>query len=279
MKIFSYLHENIKIENATFILGGFESIHHGHKQLINVAKSFDDGPVVICLFKDPSLLPKSQDGNMLQLNTRLTFLADLEVEYVILLDFNDWLQNLEPQKFIDILIKIGAQRFIIGKDYRFGVYGKWGYQELQQYYSATNVVDLVKEKNTKIATSLIKENIIFGDLEYVNSQLVSPYRIDFDFLGQDKPLTWPKNVTPLAKGIYAVNFLFDQREYHGLIHISFSPEIGWKILDDDLEFVICDVLVVEFLFKVRTIISRERDSITSEDLCAIKDYFINKNQS
>ncbi|UVD81575.1 hypothetical protein NV226_02510 [Mycoplasma iguanae] len=266
--------QKVHFNNAVFILGGFETIHQGHLQLIKTAKALKDvDDIVVFLISNPSDLPNIRDGNIMQLEVRLDWLADLGIKHIVVLNFHE-IQNLEAPYFIKQLINIGAKYLIVGEDYRLGKNAAWDAEKLQQYFNNTIIVELLKFNNIKISSSLLKESIIFGELDYLNHFLYKPYSINITRIADSFEAYWPENITQLAKGIYFANLLFANKEFHGIVKIGFNQKLSFKILDEDFDTINTSDLRIEFLEKSRTIISTERDQITEKDTENAMNFFL-----
>lgn len=275
-----YYFPNIKNipANASFVLGGFESIHKGHLELIKTAKSFKDSFVVVCMFEKPDLLPSVKDKKILQLDIRLEYLAELNIDAVILLPFNDWLKNLSAKEFIDLLIKSGASRFIVGSDFKFGKNAQFSSKDLKNIFNNTFIVNLLQDETKhKISTSILKEELVNCNLDFFNKNLAFKYRIKTILTSwTNRNLFWPDDLFKICSGIYFVNILFAEKEYHGVLFLDIKNQIHLEVLDQDFQDLPLTYFEIEFLKFSRKTYNNITDKITNLDLKNAFTFFKNR---
>lgn len=277
-KIYSYpLDSNFKFNNATFVLGSFESFHIGHQKLIQKAKELSD-TVVVCMIKNPIKLPKSNGFVFSDLDSRIYALANQEIKNILLIDFNEEIQNMTGNNFIDSLINSGASSFVIGKDFKFGRFGQWNASILKEYFQNTHIIEHIKDsqQGIKISTKFLKENLNFGEISLLNSLLTENYKIKVT-LDSEKKIQWPDEIEKLHTGIYIANFLStkDSEKYHGILKIDFKkPSIAELILFDLLQIEGTLLGFVEIVKEIRLVIQSKNNELTNSDIKTAKEYHL-----
>ncbi|MDU1528078.1 MAG: bifunctional riboflavin kinase/FMN adenylyltransferase, partial [Gemella haemolysans] len=118
----------IKKDNTKRVaaLGFFDGIHNAHQKIIGDAvvsaatKGFKS--IVITLDKSPKeYFGKTSEELLTPINKKNELLESLSVDEVYYLEFNEKLQNLSADDFIDnILKKLNIEKVFCGFDYRFG---------------------------------------------------------------------------------------------------------------------------------------------------------------
>lgn len=166
-------------------LGFFDCLHIGHVKLIESAKllAFKNNAKcgVFTFENDPfAILGKTNCGQILNFEERLTKLDDLRVDYCIKARFDREFSQSKPLEFLQRLAsnKI-VKGVVVGRDYTFGAKGE-GDVELLAKWCADNGVELViepfaEDKGGKISSTRIRQLLIDGDLQQANVYLGQPY--------------------------------------------------------------------------------------------------------
>jgi riboflavin kinase/FMN adenylyltransferase len=171
MQIFHYL-DKIKLSNPIFILGSFETIHKGHLELFKKAREFKkDNDIVMVIFKDPTKLPNKTKEVFETLDIRLQKIANQNIDYVILMDYDIKLKLLDGQLFLKSFLQYKPTAFVVGKDYRYGNKAKYGSEDIGKIFKNVFIIKHKLINDTKISTSIIKEQIPFGEIALTNSLL------------------------------------------------------------------------------------------------------------
>ncbi|QDF65041.1 FAD synthase [Mycoplasma nasistruthionis] len=260
-------------ENDCFILGSFESFHLGHLQLFNKANSLP-GRNILVTFNVENGMPKFEENYFANSKAKYFQLARFPFDAVIELDFWE-IKHLEGPEFIKLLSQNQKINLIGGKDFKFGNGAKWNLIDFK-YDNATNhIVDFVKIQNTKISTSLIKQNLEFGKVEFANSMLVFEYPILAKVLDQNL-LDIDYKVLKLHSGIYASKIYVDNLVFYALIHVSLNKQYHFQLIDFEQSNNWIDAeIYIEVFREIRLIISTIDDQIVESDLDNAKQYFLN----
>ncbi|WP_434336745.1 FAD synthase [Mesomycoplasma conjunctivae] len=277
-KIFTFPLKNHHFEDATFVLGAFESFHQGHLSLINQALK-NNKTIVLVIFSNPQDLPKNQGKIFTNLNARLQTIANNGIKNILMLKFDDYLANLSGNKFISELINLGASGFIVGKNYRFGKMGSWDAKRLKEVFNNTHIIDFYRiEQNIKLSTTLLKNYLLFGQFEQLNKYLSSNYLIEIS-CNEEFYFIWDENVIKPNSGVYIIYFV-DQKgkqKYPGILHINFSEE------EKEQLFLFCQpdfhVGFLEIVKEIRHISSNRFNIIGQQDKEIATNYFIKQQNN
>ena len=143
--------------------------------------------------------------------------------------------ELEPIKFIEILCKnLNMQFLVVGEDFTFGNKGAGNVELLQKvsekYGFRLKVIKKIKKDNKDISSSLIREEILKGNIDMVNEMLGYQYFILGSVLNEksskNKNRIPPIYIIPpkeklLPKfGIYHTKIKFEDKIYNGISKIG-----------------------------------------------------------
>jgi len=276
MKIFNWnLNEKLNTNDDLILcLGGFESLHLGHNELFKLAKSYkNDNPnskLAISIFANSIKNNEVIEKKLLQLKVRLYILANLDFDYVFIITPNKEIINISDNKFIEELKKMNIKTIICGQDYRFGFNHQGDIWKLKKHFNV-HVANEKKVNHSKISTHLIKELISEGNINYANELLLEKYAL---IIKADKFIFHlPENIIKIKSGIYVVNAIIKDIEYHGLCLISkYSNDNKLYLFDITTIPSKHQEIYTEFLGTIRYIDTKQNDNINDKDLKIAKKY-------
>ncbi|MGF1540003.1 MAG: bifunctional riboflavin kinase/FAD synthetase [Pleurocapsa sp.] len=258
-------------------LGNFDGIHRGHQIVLQpIANGLGDLPEDIIVLRQSTIVypsvvsfsPHPREfftGQKLQLLTPVTekaeFLAQIGIEQLILLPFDQRLASLTPQEFVaDIIVKqLQAKYISVGEDFRFGNQRKGTALDLKQMAANWGVkvhlntlhkcrhFDSLKcdrevpplcrgRKEVRISSSLIRQALLDGQVERANFMLGRPYQligkvVAGQQLGRTIGFPTANLQLPADKflpryGVYAVEVLFDCSTIKGVMNIGCRPTVA-----------------------------------------------------
>ena len=277
MKIYNWdLKKKILIQDKLIMcLGSFESLHIGHYELFKLAKSYknenDDFKMAIIIFSNPIKNGKIIEKKLFQLKTRLYTLDDLKFDYVFIIETDDDVINISAEKFIDKLKELNTKVIVCGPDYKFG-FNKIGNIDLLKKNFISYISNERKVKKTKVSTQIIKQLISEGNINYANELLLQKYSV---IIKADKFIfQLPEKIIKIKPGIYVINAIIKNVEYHGICMISkYSTDNKLYLLDILTIPSKHEEIYLEFLATIRYIETKNEDNITDEDLKISKRYF------
>ncbi|MBN3535133.1 FAD synthase [Mycoplasma procyoni] len=275
-KVFDFnknIEPETELKDSVFILGSFEAIHKGHQQLIDIAKQNGDA-VTLMMISNPQVLPKSKDKAFMDLKSRIQMAANLKVDNILLIEFNEYTKNLEGERFLEILKQLGAKYFVAGSDFKLGKGGKTTAQDIKNLYKDSIIADFVTQNSSKISTSLLKENLFISNFKYINEVLVQPYlmNVKIDFR---KQIYFSEDLMDLVPGIYYCKFIYNNKKYLCYLHISYKDQ-KVKIYFLNLDIEIEDIIegYIEILDTKRIIVSEQNDKVFDNEAQEIEDFFV-----
>lgn len=151
---------NIK-EKTAVALGYFDSVHIGHKAVIETAVNSAFAPAV---FTFVSKNGKNGETPLLEAEKKADLLASLGVKYCFMPDFSD-IKNMSGRTFFEDIIvkKMNASAIVCGEDFRFGNNAECSVSDLKVFAADFNVnltvIPLIKVDGKKVSSTEIKRLI------------------------------------------------------------------------------------------------------------------------
>lgn len=240
MKIFnSFFEEKIRTPTAITI-GKFEGLHLGHHSLISEVISKKCSGLSSCIItfkKSPRIvLSKDNTPSIFTNEERNNIFEKFGIEYLFICEFNKKFMELKPIKFIEILCKnLNMKYLVVGSDFTFGFKGSGNVDLLknisEKYGFELKVINKIKMDNMNISSSLIRKELIKGNINLVNKMLGYNYFI----LGKVKNC---KNIFGISSlyiipsrnklmpkcGFYLTNIYYEDKIYNGITKILNKAE-------------------------------------------------------
>jgi len=241
MKITPYI--NRDKTPTVLCLGWFDSVHRGHKKIIESAKKLcsENGArlCVLTFLNDENFLLQKNGSLVFTFSERVSILQKEGVSEVIYAVFTREFASKPP---LDFLNEICDNRliagFLCGSDYRFGFMGKGDVELLSEFCSSKNlplkVCDFERDElGEKISTGKIKQLLACGKIELVNSLLGDRYfitgkvvrgRMQGNKLGfPTANVLLPESKAKLKSGVYSTSAIIDGREYKAVTNVGTAP--------------------------------------------------------
>ena len=249
MKIIRDL-EKIFFENKiTATIGGYDGIHIGHNRIISKvvqkAKENNSKSALITFKPLPKIFFARKNFELLTIYKKIEILKELNVDYMILLRFNDSLISMSSKDFIEeILIKkLNISSLTVGHDFKFGKNQSGSVRDLQDNARKGFFTLNIEEKHSiageRISSSSIRDYIMQNNFEKASKMLGRPYTVSGKIIHGDKrgrTIGFPTaniKLEPniLLSGVYAVSTLFKKKKYYGVANIGYKPTFdGQKYL-------------------------------------------------
>ncbi|MDE6549887.1 MAG: riboflavin biosynthesis protein RibF [Clostridia bacterium] len=223
-------------------LGFFDSLHNGHKALIDKAIDVCGGigayPAMFTFDNNPASFLGRDSKLVLTYSERLIRAQELGVDTVIRAHYNEQLMAMPAREFIDVLIKhFNIKGIVAGSDYTFGAGGKGNVGLLQDYLRDSNIplyiVNLTLVDGRKIASRDIRSYLRSGDIERVNAMLPLEYFITGTVIHgrhQGRLLGFPTanfNTSAdkelIADGVYCSIVDVNGKLYKGITNVGTHP--------------------------------------------------------
>lgn len=167
--------EKLKIKDTAIAIGFFDGVHLGHRRL------FDE---VIHSSYIPSVLTFSQDMKENLSNKTIPLLLNESekekamekygIRNYFLLPFDSDVRNASKDEFLSFILSLNPRKIVVGEDFTFAKEGKgkaFDLLVLEKKGISVSIIPLLKEKDIKISTRTIRENILQGRIEEANEML------------------------------------------------------------------------------------------------------------
>jgi riboflavin kinase / FMN adenylyltransferase len=218
-------------------LGIFDGFHLGHALIAKKATG------ILTFYPHPDIfLGKNKALKMLStLREQRYFNKNL-----LVLRFNDVIASLDPQQFLDKIVKeiINPKKIIVGEDFKFGkkqvgdvcFLKKWG----QVNDIDVETIKLLSQKEQVVKSTLIRRMILDGKFNEAISKLGHPYLIIGKVIRGDgrgrqigfptANITTPKDKLIPTSGVYSGYVILDKKKLASLIYIGTRPTFKTKNL-------------------------------------------------
>lgn len=186
---------DIRFEKRVIILGNFDGMHIGHQKLIEkgvkLSQSDSLKSMVFTFYPQIQSLLYNDFKYLMSQNEKYKFLQDREVNEILSIPFNQEIAKLSYDTFIrDVLIdRLNAYHIVVGYNFTFGYKGYGTVQDLQNYFSKTNVhvIQPVRYEGKIVSSTLIRHLLSQGNISLVNKYLGYPFKISGQVIhGQQK---------------------------------------------------------------------------------------------
>lgn len=157
------------VRGGVLLLGGFDGLHIGHRQLLARAKAYGLPVGVMTIVG-------GKEGSLFTLSERELIFKNAGVDFVFELPFAE-IKELSPKQFIALLEEQFAPKAIVcGADFRFGAGAKGNAESLKTLSSAEIcVLPLLEVDGRKVSSSTVKALLSDGALEQANGMLGEPF--------------------------------------------------------------------------------------------------------
>ena len=223
-------------------LGFFDGIHKAHQNIIGEAieeagEKFKS--IVITLDKSPKeYFGKTSEESLTPINKKNELLKELGVEEVYYLEFNEHLQNLSAEEFIELILKkLNVEKVFCGFDYRFGNRGLGTPDLIKDSGIEVMIQEKQKIDEEKISTTVLKEFVRNGEFlkykEYTGRfYSISGLVVKGRQLG--RTINFPtanlelddKYLLPEMNGVYITKIKVNNKIYKSVTNIGYNPTVS-----------------------------------------------------
>ena len=202
--------------DTSLVLGFFDGIHKAHRAVINSAFDYSDNVVVITFKDSPSVYFHNTAEYIMSRENSVEKIKSLGVKEVIELDFAKIAKTSAEDYVKDLVEKYHPISISSGFNHTFGL-NKIGNADLMQKLSEKYKFKYVcvppqKEKEEIISSSLIKEYLKKGNVEYANYLLEGKFILAGKVIHGAKlgrtigfptaNIKYPQNIVKLPFGAY-----------------------------------------------------------------------------
>lgn len=260
----------LPVKASALVLGAFESVHIGHQALFDAARQ-TRMPVVALVIDNISALPKHDNLTYSSLETRLQQLANLGVNYALVVNFTPQIRELSGSFFLNEIIKLtNAKQVVVGEDFAMGQGRALKAANIKELFNSTQIINTIKFNNNRVSTTLLKELVQLGDVAVVSKLAPYPFTVQVQ-ISEKSAFIWPSPIVQPHTGIYACYVTINDLKYPSLVRVGFK-EAQVKVANTALANKKYTA-IIEFVKNLRMIVKSDHDKISESDEQLATKYF------
>lgn len=243
-------------EPCIIALGFFDGVHLGHQQIIKVAKKIAQDQnlivAVMTFFPHPSKVIKPDEGIdqfLTPLPIKQEIFRDLDVEKMLIVEFDKDFANLPHKEFIDQYIcGLNCQHVVAGFDFSYGYRGLGNMSTLvadAQGRFGVTTVEKLECNDQKISSTHIRKLLEEGFVEKIPDFLGENYKTEgvvdsYPFQNVVKVLVEMAYRLP-CRGFYRIKAILWDIEKEGICYVTGQSNFQKQSLlvwfDDSINFI------------------------------------------
>lgn len=244
MRIFRRLSPTLKSisQESIVAIGIFDGLHLGHQKILRtvITKSRQHHlrTGVMTFSPHPDQILNDRAIKLIQTEKqKLHFLKALNIDYCLILSFEQELASLSGQEFALKILKqgLGIKEVVVGQNFRFGHRRHCGVKELkafgQKYHFRVSVIKPIMKDGYQVSSSLIRHWLEKGRVDKAAELLGYPYEISGKIIkgqGIGQQLGFPTiNLKTenqiLPSGVYLSLAVIRDRIIPSVTNIGFRP--------------------------------------------------------
>ncbi|MDE1460542.1 bifunctional riboflavin kinase/FAD synthetase [Spartinivicinus poritis] len=280
MRLIRGLH-NLKPEHQGCVatIGNFDGVHRGHQRILASLQAEAKQrslPVTVITFEPQPreyLTPQQAPGRLTSFAEKYHCFAKLGIDQLVCLYFDQKLQQLSADQFIDQVLVKGLQvkHLVVGDDFRFGCDRSGDFKKLTEAGQYCGFVVKPTETVTtgdgeRISSTRIRKLAFAGEFQQVERLLGRPFQICGKVIHGQKlgrQLGVPTANIKLNRlqlpcsGVFAIKAVIGEQRFNGVANLGIRPTINGR--QPSLEVHLFDFqgnlygqrMAVEFLQKIR----------------------------
>ena len=228
------------MKGIAMALGMFDSVHIGHKAVIEGILDIPARGIVITFDK----IPHKTVGAVLSDDEKVKKILATGVDTVEILCFNE-IKEMSPTEFLDMLTKGGkVKRIACGFNYRFGKNAEGDTAFLRRYCEEKGIeyfeAPEVKKNGITVSTTYIKKLLADGKVSEATELLGEPFAISGHVIKGERRgrelgfptanIKYPDCKCSIKKGVYHVKVRIGMKDYDGVCDIGVRPTFDCETL-------------------------------------------------
>ncbi len=246
------------------LLGGFDGLHLGHRQLLSRAKASGLPVGVMTIFS-------GKEGAIFTAKEREDIFLRAGVDFVFALPFGE-IAGKSPKEFLALLEEnFSPKKYVCGEDFRFGKNAEGTPLTIKEGGQVcVEVLPLLQMDGEKVSSRTVKKYLASGEVLKANALLGEA----FFLLGEVKKdrqigrtigfptanIPYPEEKFPLKQGVYETRVCVDGKYYKGITNFGARPTFndGAVVTETHLDGFEGDLygreLKIEFLRYLRDVV-------------------------
>jgi riboflavin kinase / FMN adenylyltransferase len=164
----------LTLAGSVIAIGAFDGVHKGHQAVIKqaVEKSrLSKVPSVVYTFDPPPRHFFKGVQILTSIQEKVSRIAKLGVDYVIVASFNEWYATRPSEDFICELSKLNPVEISVGSDFHFGKNRLGNVNLLEKYFPINVTSPVYCNGGELISSTRIRELMTAGDIQQSYSLL------------------------------------------------------------------------------------------------------------
>src|SRR5690606_28229848 len=265
-------------DQVALALGVFDGLHTAHKRIIREciqrAKARSGKSVIFTFQNHPIsiLRPEHSPSLLTPYPLKRQLIEQTGVDVLLAIRFNTRIAHTPARQFVERILheQLSAREIVIGFNFHFGHHREGTPELLKEYvptlFSAVTVVASQSTNSVPISSTLIRQNVQQGELDFVRQLLERPYQLCGKVIrgaGRGRTIGIPtanidcSNQVLPPNGVYGVQLRtgsLNAKPFRGVMNIGTVPTftdqsqrtVEVHVLDQDLDlydqFVIVDLM-------------------------------------
>ncbi len=238
-------------------LGYFDSVHLGHRKLIETARLLAKSRGVECAvatFSNNAYKVFNKDGKQVYTFAERCKLLEELCDSILPMRFDKRMKDRDATEFLDLLFQhYTIDSVVCGYDYLFGAGARGDAELLKKYCAERNVTCVVMDKfeldGVRVSTTVVKDMLAAGKIEDANTYLGAPFSLSgkivhgrgagrlFDIPTANIKIPTDKLLPSF--GVYGTTCIIDGKEYVGATNIGARPTF-------DLTKTVVETMIKDF---------------------------------
>lgn len=166
-------------------MGSFDGLHSGHRVLLEKVRQraavLQGESVVLTFDPHPRYVLGTGEGMQLltTLEEKIWLMEQAGIDNLIVIPFTLEFSRKSPQEFIGELYGIGIRSMVVGYNHRFGHKKEGDYNYLHAHGGDLEITMVEQQQvaNSKVSSTIIRQNVARGLMQRVEQMLTRPYII------------------------------------------------------------------------------------------------------
>jgi len=251
MIVYKDLNIKKKHKNSVVAIGNFDGLHVGHQKVLKEASqkakknnlkfgliTFEPAPT---MFFNKSV----KNHRINSLDQKIYFLKQMNLDFVIIINFNKNFSNLSAEEFIKKILfkKIKSKYIFVSKNFKFGKKRLGNIITLKnfekKYIYKTIITSPHKKEKKIVSSSLIRKIIYQGRLKEAERLLGRLWSVEGEVVKgaqRGRKIGFPtcniklNSYTTPKLGVYSVWVQIDNLKKRGIANIGYRPTFSGKSL-------------------------------------------------
>lgn len=255
--------DKINLKETVAAIGFFDGIHKGHQKVIYKAKQLAEQQnrksAVITFLPHPSVVlnkNKQTVHYLTPLPEKKEILAEMGIDILYIISFNQTLAALSPNLFVDhFIVGLDIKHLVTGFDFTYGHKGKGNVHTLASDADGQfelTVIEKLEEEDQKISSTRIRQLLANGSVEQIIPLMGRPLTTAGEVIEGEKrgrQIGYPTaNVLPSKeyaipkRGVYAVKVWYKEHLLYGMANVGYKPtfHVGQKTEQPTVEVHLFD---------------------------------------